>query len=122
MKLVDTSAWVEQMRPRGDVAVRARVEDLLRYGQASWCAMVRLELWNAINDDAERDRMRAYEAVVPELPITDEVWAEAFRLASRCRAAGTTIPASDVLIAACARVHGVQIEHRDVDFDLIAGL
>lgn len=122
MKLIDTSAWVHQMRPRGDPAVRARVEELLRFGEATWCAMVRLELWNGINNDAERKRMKDYEAVIPDLPITDSVWEEAFLLANRCRAAGKTISASDVLIAACARVHSVQIEHRDSDFDLIADL
>ena len=110
------------MRPGGDPAVRARVEELLRTGQAAWCAMVRLELWNGIGKDAERDRMKAYEAVVPDLPISEAVWEVACRLASRCRAAGRTIPANDVLIAACAKVHGVQLEHRDSDFDLIADL
>jgi len=122
VKLVDTSAWVQQMRPRGDPTVRARVEELLRFGEAAWCAMVRLELWNGINNEAERKRLKEYEAVIPDLPITNHVWEEAFRLASRYRAAGKTIPATDVLIAACARVHGVQIEHRDADFDLIADL
>lgn len=122
MKLVDTSAWVQQMRPSGDAAVRSRVEELLRTGQAAWCAMVRLELWNGINNDAERERMRAYEAVIPDLPMTNDVWEAAFRLASRCRAAGRTVPASDVLIAACARAHGISIEHRDSDFELIAEL
>ena len=122
MKLVDTSAWVQQMRPRGDPAVRTRVEELLRTGQAAWCAMVRLELWNGIGNDAEREKMRAYEDVILDLPITNAVWEEAYRLASMCRAAGPTIPAADVLIAACARVHGVELEHRDSDFDLIASL
>lgn len=120
--LVDTSAWVQQMRPNGDPAVRARVEELLRTGQAAWCAMVRLELWNGIGKDAERQKMKAYEDAIPELPITNAVWEEAYRLASRSRAAGRTIPAADVLIAACARVHGAGLEHRDSDFDLIADL
>lgn len=122
VKLVDTSAWVQQMRPEGDPAVRSRVEELLRTGRAAWCAMVRLELWNGIGNDAERKKMRAYEDVILDLALDDAVWEEAYRLASLCRAAGRTIPAADVLIAACARVHGVELEHRDSDFELVADL
>ena len=37
MKLVDTSSWVHHIRRKGDPAVRARVEQLLRAGEATWC-------------------------------------------------------------------------------------
>jgi hypothetical protein len=40
-------------------------------------------------------------------------------LARRARRAGKTVPASDILICACARQHGVAIEH---GFDLLAAL
>jgi predicted nucleic acid-binding protein len=122
MTLVDTSAWIHQMRPRGDAAVRARIESLLRAGEAAWCAMVRLEIWAGVGDERERRRLHEYEAVVPELPIDGEVWALACELAGRLRLAGRTVPASDVLIFACARRHHVEIDHADAHFDLIAAL
>lgn len=46
MVLVDSSSWIHLLRPDGDSAVRERVELALRTGDACWCAMVRLELWN----------------------------------------------------------------------------
>jgi predicted nucleic acid-binding protein len=46
-----------------------------------------------------------------------EVWALAQELATRCRAAGETIPAIDLLIAAHARHHEAQLLHRDRHFD-----
>ncbi len=46
MTLVDTSAWIESLRPSGDRAVAERVRSLLVNGDAAWCAMARLELWN----------------------------------------------------------------------------
>ncbi len=122
MKLIDTSSWIHQMRPQGDPVVRARVEVLLRAGEAAWCAMVRLEICAGIGNERERRALREYEAVIPELPIDDGVWRTARDLAGRARRAGKTVPASDILIYACARQHGVAIEHADGHFDMLAGL
>jgi len=120
--MVDTSAWVHQLRSKGDPAIRARVEGLLRAGDAAWCPMIRLEIWAGIGDDRERKLLGEYEAVLPELPIDDRVWLAAYDLASRARRAGKTIPATDILVFACARAHGVEIEHADGHFDMLAGL
>ena len=110
------------MRDKGDPVVRARVEALLRAGEAAWCAMVRMEIWAGIGNERERQALRAYEAVIPELPIDVGVWQTACDLAGRARRAGKTVPASDILICACARQHGVAIEHADAHFDMLAGL
>lgn len=63
--------------------------------------------------------LREFERRLPELAITSEVWDEACELARRCRGAGVTAPNTDLLIAACARHHGAQLEHADRNFDLI---
>ena len=122
MVLVDTSSWIHFLRPDGDVDVRARVEAVLQVGTARWCPIVRLELWNGAGGERERKVLREFERLIPELAIDAEVWREACDLARRCRAAGVTVPASDILIAACARHHGAQLEHADGDFDAIAGV
>jgi predicted nucleic acid-binding protein len=122
VKLIDTSAWIHQMRPQGDPAVRGRVEALLRAGEAAWCAMVRLEIWAGVGNERERRALREYEAVIPELPIGADVWQAAHGLAGRTRRAGKTVPAADILICACARQHGVAIEHADAHFDMLAEL
>ena len=122
MKLVDTSAWIHQMRSKGDPLVRARVEALLRAGDAAWCAMVRLEIWAGVGSEGERRALREYEAALPNLAIDDDVWQTAFDLASRARQAGKTIPSSDILIYACARHHGTEVEHADAHFEMLATL
>ncbi len=120
--LIDTSAWVHQMRPKGDPDIRARVEALLRTGEAAWCPMVRLELWNGVRNDRERKSLGAYANVLPEFAITDEVWTLAYRWSSRCRGAGKSVPATDTLIYCCAHVHGVELFHCDGHFDMLASL
>ena len=81
--------------------------------------MIRLEIWAGIGNERERQILRDYEAVLPELPINAEVWQAACDVASRARRAGKTIPASDILIFACARHHGVDIEHANAHFDML---
>jgi hypothetical protein len=120
LTLVDTSSWIHFLRPDGDAAVRARVEAVLREGTARLCPLVRLELWNGAGGERERKVLRDLERQIPELAITDEVWVEACELARRCRLAGVTVPASDLLIAACATQSGAELEHADTDFDAIA--
>ena len=118
--LVDTSAWIHLLRPSGEAPVRERVQRALEAGEACWCAMVRLELWNGAGGERERRVLRDFEQVLPELAIDDDVWRAAFELARRARAVGVSIPASDLLIAACAHHHGAELEQADSDFALLS--
>jgi predicted nucleic acid-binding protein len=120
--LVDSSSWIHFLRPNGDPVVRARVEAALMAGEACWCPLVRLELWNGAAGDRDRKVLRDFEAVLPELPIDGEVWAGAYELARCARAAGVSVPATDILIAACARRHGAELETADSDFERLAAV
>ena len=117
MILVDTSSWIHLLRPNGDPAVRARVEAALNSGEACWCPIVQLELWNGARGARERKVLRKFARVLPEAPIDAEVWNTAYGLATRARTRGVTVPATDVLIAACALRHGTALESADSDFD-----
>jgi predicted nucleic acid-binding protein len=121
MILVDTSAWIHFLRPDGDEEVRTRVDAALRAGTACWCPLVRLELWNGAGGEREKKVLHEFERVIPDLAIDTEVWSAACSLARRCRGEGVTVPAADLLIAACARHHGARLEHADSDYDAIAG-
>ncbi len=117
MLLIDTSSWIHLLRPDGDLEVRARVERALQGGEACWCPIVRLELWNGAGGDREKKALREFERLLPELGIDDDGWRDAYELARKARSGGVTIPATDLLIAACARRHEADLEHSDSDFD-----
>jgi predicted nucleic acid-binding protein len=119
MVLVDSSSWIHFLRPDGNATVRSRVETLLRAGTATWCPIVRLELWNGASGDREKKVLREFERLLPELSITAEVWDEAYELARLCRSNGITVPATDLLVTACSRHHGAALEHSDGDFDRV---
>lgn len=110
------------LRPDGDAGVRVRVERALEAGLACWCPMVRLELWNGAGGDREKRVFRDLERLLPELPVTPDVWSVSCALARDARSRGVTVPATDILIAACARHHGATLETADSDFELLANL
>ncbi len=122
MTLVDTSSWIHQQRRKGDPIIQKRVEALLQTGLAAWCPVTRLELWAGVRNERERQVLRDYEQVIPELPINDEIWELACDLADQGRAKGKTFPTNDLLIAACAAYHKVELEHSDKHFDEILKL
>ena len=119
-RLVDTSAWIELFRPTGDPVVRRAVEDATREGAAVLCDMVLLELWAGARGAHERGLIARLAADVEVLPIDADVWNAARALAQACRAAGVTVPANDLLIAACADHNGVEVLERDAHFARIA--
>jgi predicted nucleic acid-binding protein len=122
MKLIDTSSWIDAMRRDGDPEIKARVVALVRAGTAAWCDMVRLELWNGLRGAAERKQMEGLEADVINLATSEAVWTKARLLTQRARAKGVTAPATDLLIAACAWEHGVELENDDVHLTALTSL
>jgi predicted nucleic acid-binding protein len=122
MVLIDSSSWIHFLRPNGDKVVRGRVEAILVAGDACWCPVVRLELWNGAGGNQEKKVLRDLERHLPELCIDGGVWNRACELACKARVAGVSVSATDLLIAACAGFHEAQIEHADSDFDLLAAI
>jgi predicted nucleic acid-binding protein len=122
MILVDSSSWIHMLRPNGDAAVRNRVVRSLETGEACWCPIIRLELWNGAGGDREKKVLREFERVLPELAIDQAVWTRAFDLARRARAAGLSLPVTDILIIACAQYHRAGIEHSDSDFSRLENI
>jgi hypothetical protein len=120
--LIDTSAWIEAMRASGDETIRLRVERLMLDARAVFCDLVRLELWNGARGEKERRWLKELEAAIEAVPTTPEVWERASALAWSCRARGITVPATDLLIAACAVEHGLDLLHRDAHFDRLQDL
>ena len=119
MTIVDTSLWLHQLRRQGDAKKRARVEELLLSGEAAWCTPIRLELWRGVGTDKEARILGEYEQVLPEYSVGEEIWEQACELAHRCCRAGKTAPFADILIAACARHHKVEVAHDDAHFDFL---
>ncbi len=117
--LIDTSSWIETLRENGRDEIREKVTKLTLEGRAAWCEMVRLELWNGVRGERERQILKRIEQDITRLPITPEVWEKSIALSQLCRRIGKTVPSTDILIAACAWHHGVEIEYCDHHFSIL---
>lgn len=95
---------------------------LLMSGDAAWCPLIKLELWNGARGQHEQHVLREMERDLPELEVSQEVWTLAYEMARGARKLGKTVPATDILIAACARHHGVGLEHADSHFEVLAAI
>lgn len=119
--LIDTSAWIEALRVRGDEKIRAEVYALIEDGRAAWCHIVRLELW-AGAQAREIPRLEEMRRSIRDLETSESVWNRAYELALHARARGFTVPAGDLLIVACAHFHGAEVMHKDKHFDQLKAL
>ena len=117
--LIDTSSWTEALRKSGRSDVMERVRNLLVNGEAAWCDMVALELWNGAYGDYEKEQLAKLESEILCLSTTDDVWSLAKTLAKQCRGKGQTVPVADLVIGACAFMHDAELEHSDAHFETI---
>lgn len=116
MTLVDSSSWIEFLRGRPSEPAQ-RVQHLLASGEAAWCDLIAVELWNGVRVGTERKALEALEAELTTFPLDEVGWKLSRKLAFRSRQSGVIVPTSDIVIAACAVAHGLELEHCDKHFD-----
>ncbi|MDA1273078.1 MAG: PIN domain-containing protein [Verrucomicrobia bacterium] len=121
MKLVDTSSWVEYLRDRESEA-GDNVEVLVLSGEAAWCDITLVELWHGARGAMEKRELAEMEKEIERIPVNAPVWRCASKLALRCRENGTNVPISDIITAACAVTHKLELEHCDKHFEEIMPL
>ena len=118
MTLVDASSWIEFLRGRSSAASQ-RVKTLLARGDAAWCDMTLVELWNGAQGHVEKNALEALEEELRLYPVNEQVWAGARTLSRRCREKGITATTADIIVAACTASHKLPLEHCDSHFDKI---
>ncbi|HTX22853.1 MAG TPA: PIN domain-containing protein [Candidatus Aquilonibacter sp.] len=116
MKLVDTSSWVEYLRDR-ESEIGDSIEVLVLSGEAAWCDITLVELWHGVRGTKEKRELAEMENEIERIPVDAAVWQLASKLALRCREKGLTLPISDIVTAACAVTHGLELEHCDKHFN-----
>lgn len=119
MVLVDSSAWIEALRRRGDLRVKLAVEGLLDAYEAQWCTPVRLEVLGGARKE-ERSRLGRHFSVIPYRPVREDDWERAIALAWRLRDGGLNVPWLDVVVAAVALHDNVRVYAVDANFPEIA--
>jgi predicted nucleic acid-binding protein len=121
LALVDTSAWLRVLPPRGSPSTLAeRVRALLAADQAATTGLVRLELLSGARTEADFQSLSGMLAALHQLPAPEVRWDDAAHLGFVLRRRGLSVPFADILIAAVAIAAGASVLHVDRHFDLIA--
>jgi predicted nucleic acid-binding protein len=120
MYLVDSSAWIEYLRPGGAPAVKARVREVLGRDEACSCGVIILEVLRGAR--TEKDWVALHEALtsLPQVGLDAAVIKRAARWGFKLDRSGMTFSTTDLLIAAAAHGKAVLL-HRDADFTKLAG-
>jgi predicted nucleic acid-binding protein len=120
--LPDSNVYIGALRAGRDPfkAFAQGIEE--RDWEFATCGMVMLEVCRGLREPALLRRFRERFAVMIFLPATSQVWERATHLAWSLDRQGRTLPAQDLLIAACALHAGAAVLTADAHFHSIPGL
>jgi predicted nucleic acid-binding protein len=116
MSLVDTSAWVEFLRRKGEAKVKEAVARLLETEQAAYTCPIRFELLSGLRPEQGPDLEQVFK-FSRHVPFESEDWAEAAALERDFRAMGLTIPRNDLFVATVAIRVELPVVCRDAHFE-----
>jgi predicted nucleic acid-binding protein len=117
--LLDNSAWA---RLAAVPDARAHeIADLIVAGRVATCLPFLLEAGYSARTLADRDALRGQLDALPRFPIDADVERRAEEAQRQLTAIGHhRLPPVDLIVAAVADRHGLDVLHYDGDYDLIA--
>lgn len=118
--LVDTSVWIEYFKNNAEVAVI--IDDLLDKNQIFITGPVIAELIHGVKTEKELELLKMYLDGVSYLSCDIDDWKNAGILSYNLRRDGTTIPLTDVVIAAVSIRHSLKVYTFDSHFKKIPGV
>ena len=121
MFLIDSSAWIEYLRPNGSKKVKDKVRDILEKDDAATCGIVVVEILRGATDDRLFETLKETLLSLPQIQMNDEVIEKAAQWGYTLDRKGKTVSTTDLFIAAAASDKAVVL-HVDSDFEIIASL
>lgn len=122
MILIDSSCWVEAYRRKGAPTIRAAVAEAVESGAVATCGVIRVEVLSFIARPREYKTVSEDFAALHELPVGTSDFERAVSIGRSLRANGTTVPATDLIIAAVAIGADAELLHADRHFETIAAV
>jgi predicted nucleic acid-binding protein len=119
--IVDTTIWIEFFRSP-DSTVANHLKDLLRQRRVVMVGMVMAEILQGVKAPKEANLVLTSFTKLPYSEMTKDRWQQAGEISASLRKKGTTIPLSDLVIAACALAEGYEVYTLDPHFKRIPGV
>ena len=73
MFLIDSSAWVEYLRPKGSIKVKERIRNILQREGAVSCGIVVVEVLKGSRDEKDFQTLNESLRSLPQIPIDEDV-------------------------------------------------
>jgi len=121
MYLVDSSVWIQFLRPSGAQKIKARVRKILEREEAVTCGIVVVEILRGARTEKDFAVLRDSLCSLPAIPINREVIERASRWGFMLDRKGKQVPTTDLIIASCAHKNA-RLLHADRDFEVIASV
>jgi predicted nucleic acid-binding protein len=118
MRLVDSSAWIEFFRKKGNLATKQRVAQLLESEQTAFTCPIRFELLSGVRPEEEANLEQAFR-LSTHIPFEQEDWTEAAFLERTLRSKGVTVPRNDIFVATVGIRTGLVVACRDAHFEAV---
>ena len=118
--IIDTSAWIESFRSRGNKTVQDTVKKLLKNALILMPGIIRAELLRGTRNNKEFKQLSNLLEGLEYLPVKDVFWESIARFSFDLFRAGVTVPLTDTYIALLAIENQAKMVHCDRHFDLIA--
>ncbi|MBC7962669.1 MAG: PIN domain-containing protein [Steroidobacteraceae bacterium] len=119
--LPDTCAWIDFFRGRQTPLAEMLGDSLIRL-EVVTCGVVLYELLQGLKNPGEEVLVQNALQALSHLEMTRDLWISVGRLSAQLRAAGHTLPLSDVMIAAIALENGCAVLTVDRHFEAVPGL
>ena len=121
MFLIDSSAWVEYLRPKGSPKVKDRVMTILQREEAVSCGIVIVEILRGAKTEKDFQSLKDSLTSLPQILIDETVIERASRWGFLLDRKGKVISTTDLIIASAA-YNKACLLHVDSDFEVIASI
>jgi predicted nucleic acid-binding protein len=121
MFLIDSSVWIEYLRPKGSKKVKERVREILQKEEAVSCGVVVVEILRGAKSEKDFQSLHDSLTFLPQIPIDDEVIQRASQWGFLLDRKGKSVSTTDLLIAAAAYKKACLL-HVDSDFGVISSV
>jgi len=119
MFLIDSSAWVEYLRPGGAKRAKERIKEVLQKEEAVSCGIVTVEILRGARNEKDFQSLKDSLMRLPQIPLDDTVIERASRWGFILDRKGKVVSTTDLLIASAA-FKKARLLHIDSDFEMIA--
>ena len=119
MFLIDSSVWIDYLRPTGSQRVKERVRGILQKEEAASCGIVTVEILRGAKNEKEFQTLKESLLSLPQIPIDEGVIERAATWGFLLDRKGRRISTTDLFIAAAAYKKACLL-HSDRDFEVIA--